>query len=246
MGLLAFLLTLLFNIPAAFVTNMIQKQEPQIVFQNVSGSLWRGESQNVFYQSKSVGDVSWQLNLWKVLTGKLSAHVKVVHPESKIDGEVILGLSSSLTLNHLDLDITANYLNQWQTFSILQGRLIGHFDRVYIPDLNWSAAPRLEGIVSLEQSGVKTPINIVPGNYRAELEYESGQNIAKLSSRDAPIDVSGTVMLTENWDYKTDLLVSTTPKGNSFAFMIKMAGKATPDGKTHIQYQGNLKPFLPK
>lgn len=102
---LAYLLFLIASLPAAQVVPRLPLP-PQLQVQGLQGSIWQGRAALVQYQGIPVRQLSWQVNPWALLTGKLSLQLDAGNSRDAeqiaLKGHISLG-SSSANSDGLDL-----------------------------------------------------------------------------------------------------------------------------------------------
>lgn len=73
-ALITFCVFLIAKLPASQVIGRLPLAN-KITFEKVEGTLWDGSAQQVYIQSFPVRDVSWDINPWALLIGRVSAYV---------------------------------------------------------------------------------------------------------------------------------------------------------------------------
>ncbi|CAA6806598.1 MAG: Unknown protein [uncultured Thiotrichaceae bacterium] len=242
-GLLSFGGTLIATLPASFVIEPLNKP-PNIHLSGVKGSLWSGSIAQATINNISWGEVRWKLRPLSLLTGKLGVKLDTKHPEAEIQGLANIHFSKELTLQEVLFSLNSSRINQLQPYAKFDGTAKGRIDTLYLKDFELSQAPLIDGILNLEEASMSSPVNIQQGNYKLSIENNGEENLGKISTHQAPVQISGNVTLNKDWNYKTDLAIKTTPTGKNLDVFLNMAGKKTPDGKLLIKLQGDLKPLL--
>lgn len=242
-GLLAFGGTLIATLPASFVVEPLNKQ-PNITLSGAEGSLWTGNITQATVNNISWGEVHWKLQPLSLLTGKLAVKLDTKHPEADIKGIAKINLSKELTLQDVLFNISGSRINQLQPYAKFAGTAKGRIDNLYLADFELNQAPLIDGVLNLEHASMSMPMNIHEGNYKLMIENNGEENVGKISTHQAPVEITGNLTLKKDWNYKTDLAIKTTPTGSNLNVFLNMAGKKTADGKLLIKQQGDLKPLL--
>ncbi|MDN3608553.1 type II secretion system protein N [Vibrio ostreicida] len=73
--LLVFLTSVIAHLPAQVALNYLPLPS-QLTLSDVSGTLWKGQAKRVVWQNNKLGDLQWDLALFKLLAGKAEAHVR--------------------------------------------------------------------------------------------------------------------------------------------------------------------------
>ena len=93
-GFVLFALFAVLQMPAAW---LLQKYAPNTPYvQHVSGSLWQGSAiwQIPLSSTPLTGMAEWSWQPWQLLTGKLGADVNINSEQTRLNGQVKLGLNS--------------------------------------------------------------------------------------------------------------------------------------------------------
>lgn len=93
-GFILFALFAVLQMPAAWLLEKYAPDTPYI--QHVSGNLWQGSAiwQMPVSATPLTGTVDWSWQPWHLLLGKLSADVDINSEQTRLNGQVKLGLSS--------------------------------------------------------------------------------------------------------------------------------------------------------
>lgn len=244
-GLLTFGGTLIATLPASFVVEPLNKQA-NITLRGSAGSLWSGHISQATVNNISWGEVHWQLQPLSLLTGKVAVKINTKHPEADIQGIAKINLAKEITLQDVLFSISSTRINQLQPYGKFEGMAKGRIDDLHLSDIELSQAPLINGILNLENASMSSPMKINQGNYKLLIENDGEANLGKISTHQAPVEITGNVTLKKDWNYKTDLAIKTTPSGSNLNVFLNMAGKKTADGKLLIKHQGDLKPLLKK
>lgn len=106
--------SLIAHFPAALVTSYVPIPK-NVKIKQVSGTIWNGKISNVIAHNNNIGEVEWELSVFRLLTGKIVAQVKLGR-NSPLDiratGELGVGFSGLFAKNML-VTIPAKELNQF-------------------------------------------------------------------------------------------------------------------------------------
>ena len=106
--LVAFVVFVAIKVPAALVVNQLTLPE-NIKLGNVSGSLWQGRMDALQVERDVIRDISWDVNPWSLLTGKLGADVDFGNPRDKQQTSGKGYLAASITGSLSAEDFTLRY-----------------------------------------------------------------------------------------------------------------------------------------
>ena len=93
-GFVLFALFAILQMPASWLLEKFAPNTPYV--QHVSGNLWQGSASWQFPVSASplTGTADWSWQPWQLLTGKLGADVNITSEQTRLNGQVKLGLNS--------------------------------------------------------------------------------------------------------------------------------------------------------
>ena len=92
-GFVLFALFALLQMPAAWLLEKYAPNTPYV--QHVSGNVWQGSAiwQLPVSSTPLTGMAEWTWQPWQLLTGKLGADVNINSEQTRLEGQVKLGLS---------------------------------------------------------------------------------------------------------------------------------------------------------
>ena len=237
-GLLVFLLSFLYQIPASFVLSQVEKRFP-IQFKQVTGTLWSASVEQVHYQGIDLGELNWHFHWLSLLTGKVGANIHWQDKGFDLQSYVAITLDQTVLLEDAELTLDAYWLKKIPKMPAnFEGVLSGTMTKI-----EWQspAIPLLIGELDWQKGGVLTPIRIPPGNYHFSLHHHSNQQQIDVSSKEAAVKVSGHLKLLEDWQYKINLHLKPTVAVNpGMRQGLTLLGKAQPDGMVVIKKSGNF------
>lgn len=106
---LVFIVSAVVHLPASLVIRWLSLP-PNVVLQGVTGTIWRGQINNVSYDSVGLGKANWRLTPSHLLQGTLGADVRFGEQSSiqmRGKGQVVASLSS-LRLVQFSIQLPAN------------------------------------------------------------------------------------------------------------------------------------------
>jgi general secretion pathway protein N len=173
---------------------------------SVDGSVWSGTCNGIVVQHVALGDLTWDLEPVRLLTGALAAHVTLAHGPIRVRGDVALGLGGHLTLRDLTADLPIDHGAMPQVPRNLSGTLhvdlaLARIEKGAITELQG----RLEAHDLVDKRGRSTPL----GSYA--LTFPGPDLTGQLQDLGGPLAVSGTVRLTRGPGYVIDGLVAARP-----------------------------------
>lgn len=240
LGLVSFLLAAIWFIPLAFVLPHLAKLTNDVVIQEPSGTLWKGEANRLTIKNNYLGKATWDVDpIQSLKTLSLMAKFTIKGDDINADGVIGVAINKNLTVNNTQFDINAQFINGLQNNAQLSGAFNGFIKNALIKK---SKVPEVDAIINWQNGALNTPIKLAEGDYRAVIKPENEGLDIKLSSKEAPIELNGDVKLLKDWGFTTNLIAKSSNQG--LMGMMRFAGKPQNDGAVLIQKKGSLKPFI--
>ncbi|MEB8432383.1 type II secretion system protein N [Cocleimonas sp. KMM 6892] len=239
-GLIAFLLAAVWQLPLSIAQPYLEKTVKGLSLGPTSGTIWNGEAKEFTLNNNSLGEVNWKIQLLKSLTSfKLKSYFKVQGKDINAEGIAGIGTNKQLSFDDTTFDINSDYINKLQKNAKLSGNITGDISHATLSE---KEVPQIKGIIDWKDGALSSPIKLGPGNYKAIVSPLSGDLDIKLSSNEAPIDLSGDIKLIKDWTYSTNISAKSSEPG--IAAMLNLAGKKQANGSVTIVNKGDLSPFI--
>lgn len=243
LGILSFSLAALWLLPLSFVKPYAEKYLKGLKMDNVSGTIWDGESEQFTVNKQFTGHVKWKVKALESITSlSLKSSFNIENNDIKAYGIASITPQKTLLLNNTHFEIDANYLNTLQKQATLTGDVTGNIKHAVLKE---KVLPEIKGTIDWKEASVTSPLlKLSTGDYRAIISPKSGNLEILLSSSDAPADLNGKVILNQEWLFETNLTIKTADKG--LAPMLGLLGEKQADGSVIVKKKGDLKPFIGK
>lgn len=169
----------------------------QIALSGVSGTLWSGRASLASFKvdqvDYSLGQVSWTLNPWSLLTLSPCADIKTELDRQEIEGEVCAGLGGTLKLYNTTISAPASLLQPRLPLPI-EGQFSARIEELQVQG---DYLRKLQGNLSWTGARIHNGNNWMSlGSYAAELRDDSeGGIIAQVFHLDGPVDIDLQVKL---------------------------------------------------
>ncbi len=241
-GLLAFLLAALWQLPLSYAKPYAEKAIKGLKLNNVSGTVWNGEAQQLIANNIDFEKVKWTVKPIKSLTSlSLKFDFDIKSRDFTANGLAGITPSKTLILNNTKFDLNASYLNKQIKLAKISGDIKG---TIKYAEINEQDLPVIDGIIDWKEAAVSSPIKLPQGDYHAIITPDSNNLKIQLSSSDAPMELGGKIILNKEWIYKTDLNIKATDP--NLVPMMGLIGKKQANGTVNIKQQGDLKPYIGK
>jgi len=240
----AYLVFLIAGVPAARITTRLQALGVQTA--GVSGTIWNGRVAALQVRGLALGPTQWQLNPWRLLTGKLGASVQSKSDTGYLDADVVVALGGSISVRNLraslplsalsGLPLPAGGVNGWS------GMLQLNLDALEVVK-QWptTVIGRVDVLNLFGPAQQPTQL----GGYRITFPPERAtdgalQGIVS-SQEDAPLDVIGTIRLAADRNYVIDAQVATRASApSSITKALQYLGPPDAQGRRPLSIAGSL------
>jgi len=250
LGMLAYIVTMVFLFPAAPLVERIKPNIQPVQLAGVTGKLFSGKVASVNYADDLLplqfSNVAWKLAPSTLLKGGTGADVSFEGYGGGGDGQVARQFNGDLLVSNFVFNAKAKELEVLLPGPVAEfsGVLNGKMDTVELANnllrkiegnLTWNSAnivTRLYGPEIVANLG-KFNIVIKPQN---EQEHE-----ITLKSDGGDLSLDGNVVMSLNGDYRTNLLL--TPSANAPAELVQVLQQRTRadgGGRYRIQHSGNI------
>ncbi|RTZ65150.1 MAG: hypothetical protein DSZ29_04685 [Aquificaceae bacterium] len=242
LGIASFAVTAIWKTPARFAYQYAPHDKVQL--QGLSGTIWKGEAKELISKTFTLNNLAWSINLLESLKSfSLKTDIAVQDPELTMNGLVGINLAKTISLDNTQIETTGAFISKIQKIAKFSGDLKGNIKHF---SLAKGELPVLDASYQWKQGILTAPIKIQPaGDYALSITPSDKGLSAKISSKDAPLMLSGTANIDDKWQYVTDIKIkpaNASAKGTMN--ILRMAvGKLESDGSAVIKQKGQLKPF---
>lgn len=241
-GVCAWFIFLLMRVPAPVVYSMVADSPGgEVQLAGVSGTLWHGEAQQLQYQNRAVGSLSWQLSPWSLLLGQLGGDISLIQDTGylKAQAETSLGggeLSLSAIEGRLPLALIQPYLSRVPL--PLEGVISLKLDELL---LDAKGRPQqATGRVVWHQAGVSAPQQLLFGDLQMNLVSVEGGGIeGTISDSGGPLQLKLNITLSADGAYHLDGRLragESAPK--TLRQSLALLGKADAEGYIPLNFSG--------
>jgi general secretion pathway protein N len=191
LGIVAYLVFLLANAPAAWVGFALERSSRgALALGDPEGTLWKGSGLLALRSGgafRGIADLQWNCNPLSVLTGRLSVVLSGVAPETRMRANVSLG-ARSVRLQNVEADAPVALLEPAvpaAAFAKPEGRLRVRADSVEIGGAGVAGAATVEWL----EAGVLQVQRL--GDYRLQITGSGGRAELKLATLRGDLRLTG-------------------------------------------------------
>ncbi len=242
LGIASFTVTAIWKTPASFAYQYLPHDNVQL--QGLSGTIWKGEADELISKKINLHNITWSFNLLKSLSSfSLKTDIEIQDTELTVKGLVGINMAQTISLDHTQVETTGAFISKMQKIAKLNGDIKGNINHF---ELAKGELPELEATYQWQQGTLIAPIRIQPaGDYAIRISPSDNGLDAKISSNNAPLALSGTAKIDKKWQYTTDIKIkAANASAKGTMNILRMAvGKLEADGSAVIKQKGQLKPF---
>jgi len=238
--LLAFLLFLVAGLPASVVLERVALPEGLEV-SNPRGSAWSGQA-TLADRHGPLGNIDWRLDILPLLLGRLGADLHFDGPLGEARGHVRVD-SPAITIRNLDLslDILAITSRPPALFPT-RGSLVGRIGEARV---DADGIARLEGQLSLQQTGLTFPMELALGDFMVDFATANNTITGTISSSEKPLSARGQVRITQGSRYQLNLTLRPDSEADpALKDALALAGRPAADGSVSLTQRGDLRRWL--
>lgn len=250
LGLLAYVVSVLFLFPAAPLVERIKPDIQPVQLAGVDGKLYNGKVAKVTYADDLLPlefqDVTWKLAPGALLKGGAGANVTFAGYGGGGDAQVRRQWNGDLNVSDANFDVESKELEVLLPAPITEfsGRITGHFEKIALANqlletmvgqLRWNNA-----VIVTRLYGPELTANLGQFDVVIEPDADATHKVT-LNSKGGDLDIDGSVVVSANGDYRTNMLL--TPTANASQELQQVLQRLTrPDGggRYRIQHNGNF------
>jgi hypothetical protein len=180
----------------------------------VDGSIWNGSCTGLVAQGAPVGDLTWDIHVLRLFTGKLAAKVVLNRPTGSVSGDFAIGFDKSLSLSNVQaaLPVDRDLMSLVAPgMRATQGSLQANIDAARISSNN--IVTDMKGTIEIHDLVTHDPDPTAWGSYR--VTFPGGTTPPAGEVKDlggGPLGVEGhVVMMQDKPGVNLDLLLTTHP-----------------------------------
>lgn len=250
LGLLAFVVTVIFLFPASPLVEKIKPDIKPVELMGVTGKLFNGQVADVVYADDLLPlefkDVTWKFAASTLFKGGAGANVTFKGYGGGGDGQVSRQWNGDLKVSDFNFDVESKELEVLLPGPVAEfdGTISGQFYTVHLANqalktisgqLNWNDAIIVTRLYGPEIKASLGQLVIVVS------PEENAAHLVTITSEDGDLVVDGKIVLSANGDYQTNLLL--TPSGNAPQELVQVLQRLTQPaggGLFKIVHNGNI------
>jgi hypothetical protein len=240
-GLVAFAVSLLLQVPASALTDLVAHRLPGFSVDSVQGSALSGTAQGVRFQQVRLHNVTWRLRFWPLLLGRLEFGVTISEPELQLTGVVGTALDRELRVTALtgQLPLPRAIQLAGRPPPPLNGRL--ELDQLEL-GLDPRGHPRrAHGRVHLRDAHTSFGRRLALGDFSIELDTREATIQAAVKDNGGPLSLTGNLTLAPDGRYRFSGQAAVRDGADRDLLQaLGLLGRPGSDGKWNLTFDGTL------
>ena len=201
LGIAAFLVFLLANLPAEYVAPWVARHAPGLQLGGISGSLFSGRAESVRFGAEDLGAVDWSFDWLAPFTATLGYRVHVHDADRDLSARLDTGLGG-LRVRDLKGRISIASLDRWLPLpsKSVSGNLILDLSLLRLKDDRLQSAA---GQVELDDGAMTWPSPYTLGSFRMSLQPgNDGGTAAEIHDLASPLHLDAKLTLGADGHYR--------------------------------------------
>lgn len=241
LGLLAYAVFTLIQLPAAALIDFIAQRVSGFSVQNLRGLALQGSAQGVRVRGVPFESLAWQLRFMPLVLGRLAYRFSLIGLESRLEGVIATGLNRQLYVDELSGSLP------FPSLMALLGRpvmpLAGQVElaatRLQVAPEGRLAAASGTARLLRARTTVGQPLEF--GDFSAEWSTKDQDIVGSIKDDGGPLEFNGILTLTPNGGYRFSGHAAVREQSNrELQQAIGLLGRPGGDGKWKFNFNGTL------
>jgi hypothetical protein len=237
-ALLAFLGILLWQLPASWLKSFLPNN---IACADLAGTAWNGQCVGLALQSRPIGDVTWDISAWRLLTGRIAGDIAVARGTSVANATVSLSFSGDGEIENLKATVPIDPAVVPGVPNYLLGTVQADLATIAIDQRKLKD---LRGTIAVRDLRRTDGARFALGNYDVTFQnapLADGSIEGKLVDRGGPLAVNGTIKLTPEPGYEVSGVVTARGEApESLRRQLEFLGPADAAGARQFSLAGTM------
>lgn len=240
-GIIAYLVFLIFTIPATLVIGPLKESLP-VKVGSIDGTLWNGYASTLQTNSGMRFDnIRWSFLPSRLLFGRAALDVTATFLDNQISSEISTSITGRLSVKNLNLDLPADEIAYM--ISLPLGELSGDFN-IMINSISWAqgSVPEINGKINWNRAALTVAETVDLGKVSILLtEKDESPVTLVISNRDGDLSIDGNMTTTASGDYELLLTMKPLPGASTnIVNSIAMFAQRQSNGSFKFSNKGNL------
>jgi len=249
LGLIAYVLSIVWLFPAAPVIDRIKPQIQPVNVAGVEGRLYRGTANSVIYNDDllplELSNVQWRLMPRKLLAAAAGVGFSFDAYGGSGEGEFSRFLSGDMSVESFVFNGPAKGLEPLLPLPVAEfnGDLQAN---LFSLEIEQQLLKRMEGRFNWKDARLEAPIAAFLGDVNIDVE-PAGENNHRgiIEAKGGEVELSGSVEVAHNGDFRSDVLITPTDDATpELLNALRSFARPDRDGRFRVQRNGNVNRLL--
>jgi general secretion pathway protein N len=239
LGLLAYLLFLVWTFPADRAVALLRSQTPQLQMTGVTGTVWSGRATILQYQGQRLPRFKWQFQPLALFKAQLAFAIAFDGEGRTGSADVGLRPDGSVVVEDIDAHLPmADLATQLGIPISLNGMVeVALAELTVANDMVQSA----QGTLHWREAAMTAPVAQKLGDFSAQLTTEAAGIKAQIRDEGGPLQLEGTVRLINDGSYQFSAKATVRDVQQTLLQQaLQAAGRQEADGRVLLEYNGRL------
>ena len=239
LGLLAYLLFLVWTFPADRAVALLRPQIPQLQMSGITGTVWSGRAATLHYQNQRVSRLTWQFRPLTLFKAQPTFTITFNGEGRTGTANVGIRPDGTLVIEEANAQLPMAELSQQLGIPISLGGAVNvAMDKITI---NNNFVQSAEGKLQWRDASMTASILQKLGNFNVQISTEDAGIKALINDESGPLQLDGTARLINDGSYQFSAKAAVRDAQQTLLQQVlRAAGRQEPDGRTLIEYHGRL------
>jgi hypothetical protein len=241
LGLFAYLVFMLIQFPATVLFDWITQRVPELSVRDMHGSARQGSARGVRLRGVQFESLSWQLQFFPLLLGRLEYQFNLAEPGSRLQGKIATSFDRQLSLGDVKGSLPLTKLSALTERPSLP--LDGQVE-LDIAGLQLNTLGRLRsvfGTIRLLSARTTLAKPLELGNFNVELSTQDQDILGNIKDSGGPLEFTGNLTLTQDGSYRFSGQAAVRDENNrELRQALSLLGRPGGNGKWKINLAGTL------
>jgi hypothetical protein len=241
LGLVAYVVFLLSQLPATLLMDSIAQRVPGFAVQDIRGSVFNGAAQGVRLRGAPIESLSWQWRFLPLFLGRVEYQIGMVDPELRVSGNVAVGLDRQLRITDLTGSLPLAKLMALLGYAPLAISGQVHIDAASLHLVATGLPRAATGALRLLGTRITLGRPLELGDFSAEFSTRDQDIVGNVKDQGGPLELTGALTLTPDGRYRFNGQVGIREQSNhELGQALSILGRPGADGKWKLNFTGTL------
>ncbi len=239
LGVLAYLLFLVWTFPADRAVALLRSQTPQLQMVGVTGTVWSGRATTLQYQGQRLSRFKWQFQPPALFKAQLAFAIAFDGEGRTGSADVGLRPDGSVVVENLAARLPmAELATQLGIPASLNGMVDIALAELTVAN---NVVQSAQGALHWREAAITAPVAQKLGDFSAQISTETAGIKVQIRDEGGPLQLEGTVRLINDGSYQFHAKAAVRDAQSVLLQQaLQAAGRQEADGRVLLEYNGRL------